>query len=149
MGKPKNNHEVLFDQFTKLVKNTGMQKSIYILKTLNGDDKEYDFIIKTICEVFEITEKKLFDDGSHFTSTDPRRTAYYLMSTELKYSHSQIGVLFNKCRSRITLSLSEFKSMQANPRGHELYLDKHSRTEAMVKEYLKEIKVKTPKKKSV
>ena len=130
--------QALFDQFLKFVRHNKVKKSLLILSNFNENVSYvdiYDFIILTTCEIFGISQESLFDDKFHYKSTDPRRTAYYLIVTELEYSHEKVAMQFKKSRSSVSMAILEFKDMRKNAASHVQYLEKHDIVKEKLDDY--------------
>lgn len=138
--------EVLFNEINKLIKKVGLSKAVLHLKAINknqkkmvGDLTTYEFIIRTVIQVFDITETQLYDDKSKFVGTDARRTSYHLIKKYLEYPSEIIAGQFNKGGSTIREEIIKCESMIKDGGTNKFYksfLEKHKCVESKVIEYL-------------
>lgn len=142
--------EMLFDEINKLVKTQGLKKAIIHLQSVNNnptnfsDISAYEFIIKSVLEVFQMTENQLYKDNDRviITSngkiiiTDARRTTYYLLNKYLKIHHKSIAIQFDKKRNTVTGVITELGEMMLNRKFYKDYLDKHDEAERKVIQYM-------------
>ena len=140
--------EMLFDEINKLVKTQGLKKAIIHLQSMNNSTvnfssiSTYELIIKTVLDVFRVSEQQLFKKGGKITIPDARRTAFYLLDKYLKIDHKSIAIQFGKGRTTVTMGITRLSEMTLDRKFYKDYMDKHDEAERRVIEYIENLNKK-------
>ena len=146
IAEPTQQFEALWNEMNKLIKKEGWAKAILKLHSFNkysgknlNDISLYEYIIKTILSIFNITETQLYHNQEKFLATDARRSAYVLIKKYMRYNPAQIAVQFNKRRSTVAMEIIEFNSIIEDSFYKE-YHDKHNAAEKKIIEFVEKTK---------
>ncbi len=135
----------LFKEVERLITSRGLKASKVILRSINSSKNSnqlyiYEYIISTICDIHDVSEKDLFNGSNTEKITDARRSTYASLRKYLGYSNSKVKILFDKDTSTITKAMNLHKSMLLDKRAFHPYLQRHEAVELKMETFLQHFK---------
>ncbi len=128
-------------KFAETLKIVGYEKVDIGLDKIKNDedhlnDMGWNFLIGQVCKCFHTSKKKLLEGKTKGVRTDALMISYQLCHIHFNYSLRDLQRKFDKDSSVISRALDAFKKLDPNWKPHAKLLEKHSKLNIIILEFL-------------